>query len=67
MFDRIKIRLTIPLAYHNNLFKKNQAVEACFRCFEKPHVIGVNWLLLQDHEWELVLEEGDWDWNDLLD
>ena len=48
MFDRLKIRLTIPLAYHNNLFKKDQVVEACFRCFEKPHVIGVNWLPLQE-------------------
>jgi hypothetical protein len=67
MFDRVKIRLTIPLAYHNNLFKKDQIVEACFRFFEKPHLIGVNWLPLQDHEWELVIEEGDWDWNDLLD
>ena len=66
MFDRLKIRLTIPLAYHNYLFKKDQVVEACFRCFEQPHVIGVNWLPLQDHEWELVMEEGDWDWNDLL-
>jgi len=67
MFDRVKIRLTTPLAYQNNLFTTDQDVEACFRCFEKPHVIGVNWLPLQDHEWELVIEEGEWDWNDLLD
>ena len=67
MFDRVKIRLTIPLAYHNNCFKKDQIVEACFRCFEKPHLIGLNWLPLQDHQWELVIEEGDWDWNNLLD
>ena len=40
MFDRVKIRLTIPLAYHNNLFKKDQIVEACFRCFEKPTLSG---------------------------
>ena len=55
MFDRIKIRLTIPLAYHNNLFKKNQVVEACFRCFEKPHVIGVNWLPCRT-------TSGSWSW-----